>query len=299
MEKVITICAVFLFATLFFTGKYGKLQSKRDKKSKSYRIGPNPGEGFSIDFYAYNSKIRHWNSTFKVGFSVLVLFLCIGLDNPNVSIAVLVAMAYLTIVKGGLSVQEYLIILTLPLIFIFLGTFAIAFDFSKEPMGQYNLYLGFCYVFTSQGKLKEVGFMILKVFGSISALQMMTLSTPFSELTSVLRRVKVPKLIVELMSMIYRYIFILLEVHTKMKNSVASRLGYCDFKTSCYSFGNIAANILVISLKKANAYYDAMESRGFEGELIFLEEEKKVKPMQIIAAGAFMIFILLLWWLTT
>jgi cobalt/nickel transport system permease protein len=165
-------------------------------------------------------------------------------------------------------------------------------------MGQYNFYLVFCYVFTSQEKLKEVGFLILKVFGAISALQMMTLSTPFSELISVLRWAKVPKLIVELMSMIYRYIFILLEVHTKMKNSAASRLGYCDFKTSCYSFGNIAANILVTSLKKANAYYDAMESRGFDGELIFLEEEKKIKPMQIIAAGAFIIFILMLRWIT-
>ena len=189
-------------------------------------------------------------------------------------------------------------ILAIPIAFILLGTFTIAIDFSKQPMGQYNLYLGFCYVFTSQAKLKTVAFLILKVFAAISALQMMTLSTPSSEIIYVLRKAHVPKLIVELMSLIYRYIFILMDVYTKMKNSAESRLGYCDFKTSCYTFGSIASNMLVISLKKANAYYDAMEARCYDGDFIFLEEDKKVEIIQIIAAAAFIIFLVLLWGFT-
>jgi len=256
------------------------------------------GEGFSIDFYAYNSHIRHWNATFKVSFSVLILILCIALENPYVSVVVIITMAYLTIIKGALSVNEYLSILAIPIVFILLGTFTIAIDFSKHPMGQYNLYLGFCYVFTSQTKLKVVVFLILKVFAAISALQMMTLSTPSSEIIYVLRAAHVPKLIVELMNLIYRYIFILMDVYTKMKNSAESRLGYCDFKTSCYTFGSIASNMLVISLKKANTYYDAMEARCYDGDLIFLEEDKKVETIQIISAAAFIIFLILLWGFT-
>ena len=204
-------------------------------------------------------------------------------------------MAYLTIVKGKLPVHEYLAILTIPIIFILLGTFTIAIDFSKQAIGQYNLYLGFCYVFTSQAKLKEVIFLILKVFAAISALQMITLSTPSSEIIYVLRKAHVPKIIIELMNLIYRYIFILMEVYTKMKNSAESRLGYCDYKTSFYTFGSIASNMLVISLKKANTYYDAMESRCYDGELIFLEEDKEVKIIQIVAAVVFIIFLILLW----
>nr|WP_319490139.1 cobalt ECF transporter T component CbiQ [uncultured Caproiciproducens sp.] len=260
--------------------------------------GRKHGEGSFIDYYAYASKIEHWNPTFKVSFSVLILILCIGLDNPYVSAAVLIAMAYLTIVKGGLLAHQYLSVLAIPIAFILLGTFTIAIDFSMQPMGQYNLYLGFCYVFTSQEKLKKMAFLILKVFAAISALQMMTLSTPSSEIICVLRKAHVPKLIVELMNIIYRYIFILMDVYTKMKNSAESRQGYCDFKTSCYTFGNIASNMLVVSLKKANAYYDAMESRCYDGDLVFLEEDKKVEIIQIIAAAAFMIFLILLWGFT-
>jgi len=266
----------------------GKIKGIRHKHS----------EGFSIDFYAYNSHIRHWNATFKVSFSVLIVILCIALENPYVSVVVIIAMAYLTIIKGELSVQEYLSILAIPIIFILLGTFTIAIDFSKQPRGQYNLQLGICYVFTSQAKLKEVAFLILKVFAAISALQMMTLSTPSAEIIYVLRKAHVPKLIVELMNLIYRYIFILMDVYTKMKNSAESRLGYCDFKTSCYTFGSIASNMLVISLKKANTYYDAMEARCYDGDLIFLEEDKKVETIQIISAAAFVIFLIMLWGFT-
>jgi len=114
----------------------------------------------------------------------------------------------------------------------------------------------------------------------------------------VLRKAHVPKLIVELMNLIYRYIFILLDVYTKMKNSAESRQGYCDFKTSCYTFGSIASNMLVISLKKANSYYDAMEARCYDGNLIFLEEDKKVETIQIVAATVFIIFLVFLWGFT-
>ena len=257
-------------------------------------MGHKHGEGFSIDFYAYTSKIRHWNATFKVTFSFIILILCVILENPYVSVMVIIAMSYLSIVKGKLPANEYLKVLTIPIVFILLGTFTIAIDFSKHPIGQYNLYLGLCYVFTSHEKLKEAIFLILKVFASISALQMMTLSTPSSEIIYVLRKAHVPKLIVELMNLIYRYIFILMDVYTKMKNSAEARLGYCDFKTSCYTFGNIVSNMLVVSLKKANTYYDAMEARCYDGDLIFLEEDKKVETVQIVYAVIFIIFLILI-----
>ncbi|OOP72249.1 cobalt ECF transporter T component CbiQ [Clostridium beijerinckii] len=260
-----------------------------------HKIGHKHGEGYSIDFYAYASKIREWNAVFKVYLSVLTLILCIVLDNPYVSVGVIIAMAYVTVIKGQLPLIEYLSILTIPITFILLSTFTIAIDFSRQPIGQYNLYLGFCYVFTSTAQLKKMIFLILKIFAAISALQMMTLSTPASEIIYVLRKAHVPKIIVELMSLIYRYIFILMDVSVKMKNSAKARHGYCDFKTSCYTFGSIASNMLIISLKKANAYYDAMEARCYDGDLVFLEEDKKVEIAKLAVAAVFIIFLILLW----
>lgn len=297
MEKIIILC-IMLFAALFFFKIRNSDGHNHENEEHHHRIGHKHGEGFSIDFYSYSSKIRHWNPTFKVALSVLILILCIVLNNPYVSIMVIIAMAYVTVVKGELPLYEYLSVMTIPIAFILLGTFTIAIDFSKQPLGQYNLYLGFAYVFTSDLKLKEAVFLILKVFAAISALQMMTLSTPSSEIIYVLRKAHVPKLIIELMNMIYRYIFILMDVYSKMKNSAESREGYCNFKTSCYTFGGIASNMLVTSLKKANSYYDAMEARCYDGELIFYEEDKKVETVHIVIAAAFIIFLIVVWGFT-
>lgn len=301
MEKIIILCAVFLAAIflLVFIWKHQNMNDNRKRVHKhNHKIGHKHGEGYSIDFYAYASKIRHWNAEFKVYLSVLTLVLCIVFNNPYVSATVIIAMAYLTVIKGKIPAAEYLSILAITITFILLSTFTIAIDFSKQPIGQYNLYLGFGYVFTSTVQLKKMVFLILKIFAAISALQMMTLSTPTSEIIYVLRKAHVPKLIVELMSLIYRYIFILMDVFTKMKSSAKSRQGYCDFKTSCYTFGSIASNMLIISLRKANAYYDAMESRCYDGDLVFLEEDKNVEVMQIVLAAVFIIFLVLLWYFT-
>lgn len=296
MEKIIVLCAVFLVIMFLFIWKYKNkyIQSKWANHNK-HKIRHKHGEGYSIDFYAYSSKIRHWNASFKVYLSVLTVILCIIFNNPYVSVAVIIAMAYLTVIKGKIPAIEYLSILAIPITFILLSTFTIAIDFSKQPIGQYNLYIGFGYVFTSVIQLKKMTFLILKIFAAISALQMMTLSTPASDIIYVLRKAHVPKIIIELMNLIYRYIFILMDVSAKMKNSAKSRQGYCDFKTSCYTFGNIASNMLIISLKKANAYYDAMEARCYEGDLMFFEEDKKIEMVQIVTVVVFITFLILLW----
>ena len=122
---------------------------------------------------------------------------------------------------------------------------------------------------------------LTKAMAAVSALFMMTLSTPSGEIISVLRKIHMPKLFVELMNMIYRYIFVIMETNRKMHDSAESRLGYVDYQTSLKSFTGTASNLLVVSLKKANAYYDALVARGYTGELLFLEREKKLDKEQI------------------
>lgn len=255
-------------------------------------------KGLFIDYLAYTSRIRSWNSTYKVLFSILILILCITLDNPYVSVGILIGMMYITVIKGNLSVQHYLAIQRMPLIFILISTVTIGIDFAKQPIGQYNIKIIFGYIFTSWIQLQMMFLLLLKVFAAWSVLQMLIVSTPSNEIISVLRKLHVPKLIIELMYLIYRFIFILLNVYKQMKQSAEARLGYCDFKRSYYTFGNIVSNMLILSLKKADAYYDAMEARGYDGELRFLEEDKKISKIQIAGAMVYIFILILLWYFT-
>lgn len=261
--------------------------------------GHSHGSFLSIDYYAYASRMRSWNPSFKAVFSVLCLLLCILLNNIYVSIAVILMMGYLTVVIGELSFHHYLSMLTVPIVFLLFGTAAVAIGFSLQPAGQYHLCIGnLFYIYCSDASLLKAGNLVFKALGAVSALYMLTLTTPLSELIVVLRKAHIPKVLIELMNMIYRYIFIMMDTHNRMKHSAEARLGYVDFKTACYSFGQVAGNLLIVSLKRGNNYYNALEARCYDGDLRFLEEEKLLHSWQIVFAGGFIALLMLIWKIT-
>lgn len=251
----------------------------------------------TMDFYAFQSGLREWNGGFKVLMALLVLILCIALNDIWVSLTVMITVGMVNVIGNKVPLRQYLELLKIPIAFLVLGCIAIAFGVSAKPMGDYRISLHWCYLYLTKADIRRAAELFLKAMGAVSAMYFMALSTPASELISVLRKAHIPKVIVELMNMIYRFIFILTDVQGRMKRAAVSRLGYADFRTSCNSFGKIAANLFIISLKKADAYYDAMISRGYDGEICFLEEEKKVKGIQLAGMTGYLAALVLVWYI--
>ena len=283
MNHVMIGLLIMMTAGMFAHGFWKSRKHHHHHRSVGHKHG---GSILSVDYYAYASHMRSWNATFKIIFSMLCLLLCLILNNIYVSIAVILIMGYMTVVIGGLELDHYISMLLIPIVFLLFGSAAIAVGFSWNSVGQYNLNVfGWFYIYCSQASLWKASGLIFKALGAVSALYMMTLTTPLSELIVVLRKAHIPKVIIELMNMIYRYIFIMLDTHSRMKNSAEARLGYVDFKTSCYSFGQVASNLLIVSLKRGTDYYNALESRCYNGDLQFLEEEKPIRKNQVAGAA--------------
>lgn len=228
----------------------------------------------SIDYYAYASGLRRLPAQFKMAWALFFLLFCIIADNMAVSVYIIVLMAAVTVGAGGIGWHDYLNLLKIPLTFILLGCAAVLAGVSFEPAGDYYVNLHWFYIYTAKEGIWDACNLVLKAFGAVSALYAMTLSTPAGEMIMVLQALHVPPLVTELMSMIYRYIFILMDVQCSMKHAAAARLGYVDFKTACCTFSGTAMNLLVLSLKKAGSYYDALEARCYNGRMCFLQEEK-------------------------
>ena len=245
---------------------------------------------YTIDYYAYISPMRSWNPQFKAVVAVAALFFCIGANRASVSVLVLLTMSAFTVLAGRVPWKSYLALLKIPLAFLILGTAAIAVGISPEPYGRFFIPVPGYYLYLTENGIDLALGLVLKAIAALSAMYMLVLSTPASEVISVFRRLHVPKLFLELMNMIYRFIFVMMDTQCYMRQAAESRLGYCGFKTSCRSFGSTAANLFVVSLKKANTYYDALTARCYDGELLFLEEEKAVKGWQLWAgAGYFLV----------
>lgn len=241
---------------------------------------------YSIDYYAYKSPLRKYNATFKFIFVILVLLLSIVKDSLYVSIYIIFSMSLINIFKNKITVHDYFKLLSIPIMFILFGCIAIAIEIGY---GQGHWYINV----TKTTIIKSIHVM-LRTFGAVNTLYFLTISTPINEIISILRKIHVPKVITELMNMIYRYIFILMDVQYKLKNASESRLGYVDFKTSCYTFGSCMGNLIILSFKKAGMYYDALEARCYNGEMLFLEEYKKVRILDILIAALYILSIIII-----
>lgn len=264
-------------------------------------FGHKHGEAaLSIDIYAYQSKISHWSPYFKVFFSLILLLMCVIADNLYVSLTIICITTYVTVFIGGMPLRRYLNLMTIPITFLVVGSIVILLNFSTQPLAVslVSLNCGWFYITITQTGLHTTLNLWGKAFGAVSAMYMMSLSTMSGEIFTVLRRVRVPKLLIELMNMIYRFIFIMLDTQSRMKNSAQSRLGYVDFKTSIYSFGSTASNLLIVSLKRSSSFYDAMESRCYDGDLLFLEQEKPMTRKQLVWGGVVILYLIAIWIIT-
>lgn len=268
------------------------------ERQNHHRGHRHDGAVLSIDYYAYASAICGWNPYYKTAFSAACLILCVACDSLAVSLAVILTMGGISVGLGRLPLRRYLSLLSVPLLFILLSGAAIALGVSLQPAGQYSVHLGFFYLYLTQGGLTQALGLMLKALGAVSAMYMLTLSTPASEVIQVLRSLRVPRTLLELMNLIYRYIFILMDTQCRMKHAASARLGYCDYRTALATFGRTASNLLVVSLKKGSTYYQALASRCYSGELRFPAGEKPVRPVQVLLAVGFLMFLILLWRIT-
>ncbi len=249
---------------------------------------------FQIDYIAYNSHIRNWNAGYKLLFMAASIITVIIADNVLVSVYTLVFMGFINIFIARLSPKEYLKVMKIPAAFILLGSIAIGICFSSTPKGIFSLDIGFTYLCLTKENTSQMFSIILKAFGAVSAMYVVTLSTPVCEIIAELKKLHIPGIFIELMYLIYRYIFILFDAVHKMQDSGKSRLGYTSFKASCRSFSMMLGNLLIISLKNSRNYYNAMEARCYNGQLEFYTEKKALtRPQAILTLIYFIFFIII------
>ncbi len=244
------------------------------------------------DSYSYLSALGEWNTVYKVVFSVGALVTVISANSVGISAVTLFFMLLLSVCVGKIPGKDYVRLLKIPTAFILLGGAAILIQFGTGEGSLFcTRFFGTNLFFTAVSLYQGIN-VTLKAFAAVSALYLLTLSTPMGEIISVFRKIHVPLLILELMHLIYRYIFILSETNQRQKDAARARLGYCDWKTSLRTFSGELANLLILSMKKAETYYDAMEARGYGGDALFWEEKRPLTFNQIFYGILYLIFIL-------
>jgi cobalt/nickel transport system permease protein len=227
----------------------------------------------NIDKYAYASKLKEQNPLEKISFALLTLCVCLWANSILLSLVVLLIMVWVSVRKGRIPLSFFLKLMLLPMFFLILGVLMIALQISDNPtrfilsVPVFGTFLGF-----SQAGTETAIRLLFRALGAVSCLYYLALNTPMVDLLSALRKLKFPQLLLELMSLIYRFIFVLMETAETIYTAQNSRLGYSGLRAGYHSLGALVSTLFIRAYKRSEEIYTAMEARGYDGEIIVLEE---------------------------
>ena len=280
--KISVFILIIIFLSIFFIRRKKKEFYKKDDEK-------------TLEYYSYNSKINSWNPHLKFWYSMVLIVLGIILSNIYISISIVFICGFITIFLGKISLKKYIDFFKVPIIFLLISVAVININFSKNITDFYYFNIGDLYIYTTDENIKKSCILFWRALSGVSSMYMLALSTPLNEIIYVIKKVRTPQIIIELMYLVYRFIFIMRDSYKSMRKSIESRLGFRDYRTSLLSFGKIISNILIVSLRKSNSFYDAMESRCYRGEIRFFMKEKRINKKVIIGMGLSIIYLIVLY----
>ena len=247
---------------------------------------------FTIDVAAQVSRMNRVNPSLKFWTALALTILCVGARGPYVGIFLTAAALVFVVCAGGLKLREYLHLMALPVSFLMIGAIALLFEAGDHKAGVFGFpAFGFWLCVTPQTQARAA-FVTARALGAISCLYSLSLTTPISDLIGTLRRARCPDVLMDLMYLVYRYIFTLTEMFHTMRDAATSRLGYANYSSGLRTTGQLYAGLLGRSYRQAGKIFDAMESRCFDTGIRFLENSEKATGLQIAAAVGMTLFTL-------
>lgn len=245
-------------------------------------------DGFlSADYFAQQTDGIQIHTGIKLATSLASVFICISCNSPATCFFVAVIMSAYTLALGKIPISYYLSALKIPLLFISLSCITVAAEFSAKPLGYLDIVFGDMYICATPGSQYTAILLFAKAAAGISCLLMIGITTKLSLIIGFMKIVRIPKIIIELMYLIYRYIFVVFNIQNTMSRACDSRLGYSSQRRTMKTSVLIASNLLVLSFKLASDNFDAMEARCYDGNLCFYQEEEPFKIHHLIICTLF------------
>ncbi|MDG6243022.1 MAG: cobalt ECF transporter T component CbiQ [Methanolobus sp.] len=150
--------------------------------------------------------------------------------------------------------------LKFPALFIFMIIVVMAFTVQGSPL------IGLGYVSITIEGLYIGALIFLRAIASLILAFLMLATSRFDEIIKAMYSLKIPNILIQMITFSYRYIFVLLGEFFTMKRSMYTR-GF-KMKLNQYSLniiGNMIGMLLVKSYERGEKVYRSMLSRGYTG----------------------------------
>lgn len=234
-----------------------------------------------LEQWAYSNRWRRIHPGAKGLLTLCAFVSAFVATNPWFLVTVAVVLAILTVWGAGIPLGQYLRVLLPPLSFLAIGGAMIALSVQWPGSGQPFA------VRLDPSQLPLVAILVGRSLSCLAALFLLSLTTPMTDLISLLRRLKVPVEILDLMTVGYRSLFVFLEAVHDITTAQAARLGYATTRTAMRSLGGLIAVLAMQIWQRSLALDQAALARAGDGPLFFLENTyADSRRSFIMAAGA-------------
>ncbi|MFN8455919.1 MAG: cobalt ECF transporter T component CbiQ [Anaerolineae bacterium] len=222
-----------------------------------------------IDQHAHHNRIRSLDPAYKVGLALTVLLLCLVFSKPVVGLLAVGWMYLLAVRWAGLSWRTFGRVVLAEGTFMLLTTIGVVLSVSlTDPtnIAPWALRVGPLWLSSSPASLYQGIMLVTRALGAASAMNFLALTTPLIDMLELFRRWHLPSILVDIMVIIYRFIFVLLDSLNTMYVAQDSRLGYqTSYWRAMNSAALLSSRLFIDAFQRSRRLQIALESRGYEG----------------------------------
>ena len=227
-----------------------------------------------IDSLAYGNRLRWLPPSHKLSFAIVLLIL--SLISPPIVQGLISIWVFIWIIcYAAIPVNIYLKLLALPLSFWIASLPAFVINGADvqtqaviaDVWRGLGMNFGRFYIYVSNDGLQQVARLLIRALASTSCMYFILLTTPFTEILQVLRQLRCPALLTELLLLMYRFIFTLLAIVNDLWMAQNSRCGYRTWRRGMSSLGILIGQLLQRVLINYRQVSLSLAARGFNGEL--------------------------------
>ncbi len=235
-----------------------------------------------IEQCAYANRWRFVSPAAKALFCLAGLVAAFVARHAGATALIAVLLVLTTLIGAAIPARNYVRIALPPLGFLLLG--CLTLGYSLEMNGESGM-LTLRWLPEGWTPLMQLA---ARSLAALSAMLFLALSTPMTDLIALLRRLKVPETLLEIMVLCYRMLFVFSEAVRDTRTAQAARLGYATPALALRSLGSLTANLTLQIWQRSRDLHIAAQSRNNDGALRFLEPEyvSSRRDLSIAALGS-------------
>lgn len=222
-----------------------------------------------------NSFIHRLDPRIKIiSFFLYILFVILTLPTDLFQFAAYLAIILIVILISSVPINYILKKSFIILPFVILVAVSIPF-LKKDQIGEgYNL--GIFNLTVSYSGLLVFWNVLIKSWLAVLSMIILSSTTKFPTLLKGLAFLKIPKILVMLLSFLYRYIFILVDEAMRMELARKSRYFGGEYLRQIKVIANIIGLLFIRTYERGEKIYQSMVARGFDGEIRTLNRLKLI-----------------------